>query len=157
MNDNRISINHTRLGSKNKILLAFLGVILLSSLTPLQSIDAAGVSIPASPINLSDFASTDSKTPDIASSGDNIYVVWREADDIRFDKSTDAGASFTGTPIKIGDNLDSSSAGFPKIAEEGDNIYTVWREGGFPGAVIKFNESNDGGDSFAGAARRKHV
>ena len=75
MNNSKISFSHTRLGSKNKILLAFLGFILLSSLTPLQSINAASVIIPASPVNLSDFASTDSKTPDIASSGDNVYVV----------------------------------------------------------------------------------
>jgi len=142
-------ITNYRLNSINvkKTIVVFLGLVLVSSFVPLQSIYAASVTIPSTAINLSDFATDTSETPNIFSSGDNVYVVWREANDIRFVNSTDGGSTFPNTAIDIGNTGISSATGDPKIVVDGDNVYTVWRED----SDIKFIPSNDNGENFAGA------
>ncbi len=145
-----LDFNKSQLLSSKKISLVLLSAILLSSFVPMQTIFAASVTIafPSDPSdgNLSSpLGTSTSRTPDVAASGSNVYVVWREADDIRFINSTDTGSTFSDTAIDIGDTTGASASGDPKIAFEGSNIYVVWRDG----SSIKMINSTNNGDSFS--------
>jgi ethanolamine utilization microcompartment shell protein EutL len=90
--------------------------------------------------------------PDVTTSGNNVYVVWKgtslESRDIWFRRSTDGGASF-------GDivNLRSKTTGSlfeQAIAASGNNVYVVWVDNITAGGVadILYRRSTDGGASF---------
>ena len=136
--------------NKEKFLAILLGVVLLSSITPINSAYAAVISVtfPSTPSdgNLSNTGPS-SVDPKIAISGSDIYVVWRDGDDIFFINSTDSGANFLDSADDIGDGS-GTFGGEPKISVSGSNIYTVWRDDN----DIKFNRSTDGGQNFAGAS-----
>ena len=86
-------------------------------------------------INLSMNAG-DSDSPQIAVSGNNVYVVWSDETtttgngDIFFARSTDGGATFDDTPKNLSDNNEESSE--PKIAAtvsgSSSNVYIVWTD-----------------------------
>jgi len=92
--------------------------------------------------------------PQIAVSGNNVYVVWTDNtlgpgnSDIFFSKSTDGGNTFSSMPMRISDNLGGSSD--PQIAASGSNVYVVWRQG-FTSTTseIIFSKSTDGGNNFS--------
>jgi hypothetical protein len=92
--------------------------------------------------------------PAIAASGNNVYVVWKEssqdARDIWYRRSTDGGASFSGTV-----NLRSKTTGSlfePAIAASGNNVYVVWVDNITAIGVwdILYRRSTNGGASFSG-------
>jgi hypothetical protein len=103
-----------------------------------------------STINLSDNPGL-SLNPEIAISGNNVYVVWHDhesinAIDIFYRRSTDGGTSFEAT-----ENLSNSPevSERPAIAAIGDSVYVVWQEDTLTDRDIFFVRSIDGGSTFS--------
>ena len=88
--------------------------------------------------------------PQIAVSGNNVYVVWHDATNvILFARSTDNGATFE-TVNNLGNNTGFN--GFPQIAVSGNNVYVVWTNNfQEKNGQIFFTRSTDYGDSFENA------
>ena len=67
--------------------------------------------------------------PQIATSGNNVYVTWDDTisgnADIFFAVSNNNGTSF-GTPINLSNNTGFSQ--IPQIAVIGNNVYTTWQD-----------------------------
>jgi hypothetical protein len=97
-------------------------------------------------INLSN-TSQSVEYPQLAVSGNNVYVVWDDnvshvvngvpfiRFDVFFSVSNDNGATFS-TPMNLSDNLGTSQE--PQIATAGSSVYVLWRDSGFtdtPGGV----------------------
>ena len=78
------------------------------------------------PINLSNNTGG-SFIPQLAASGNNVYVTWEDNtpgnNDIFFVASNNNGTSF-GTPINLSNNTGGSFD--PQIAVSGNNIYVTW-------------------------------
>lgn len=87
--------------------------------------------------------------PEIAASGNNVYVVWQTlgtAGDIFFARSTNGGASFE-TPIQMGDIW--GEATYAKVIVEGSNVYVAWSERTTQENLdVYFRASNDYGATF---------
>jgi hypothetical protein len=96
-----------------------------------------------------------SLSPKIATSGNNVYVVWSDTTtgngDIYFKASTSNGANFTGRK-----NLSSNNAGnsiSTQIATSGKgNVFVVWSDTTTGNGDIYFRASKDSGAKF-GAKR----
>jgi len=126
-----------------------ISAILIFSFVPYSSIYASSVSysFPTTPSdgNLSNTPSANSDSPKIVTSGSDVYVVWRDGNEIFFANSIDNGEHFAGT-VDIG-NATTSFSGDPQLATEGNNIFTVWRDN----KDVKFNRSTNNGVDFEGA------
>ena len=90
-----------------------------------------------------------SRTPSIAASNSNVYVVWSSNvgsnSEIFFARSTDGGQTFSTSDI-------SNNAGFsytPQLAVAGSNVYVVWNDNTSGNLDIMFARSTDGGNSFS--------
>jgi len=77
--------------------------------------------------------SGNSSNPEVAASGDNVYVVRVDSNgtkggngNIFFSSSRDKGKSFD-EPINLSNNKPNSTN--PEVAASGDNVYVVWAEG----------------------------
>ena len=112
--------------------------ILLSSI-PLQSIFAETFSFNSSQ-NLSNTGAS-STIPQIISSGNDVYVIWKDGTDILFANSTDNRTTFDAAS-DLGDT--GTSSGFPQISVSGNNVYGVWEDNN----EIKFRASTNNGDFF---------
>ena len=101
-----------------------------------------------SPINLSN-STGGSSNPQIAISGNNVYVTWIDNtpgnNDIFVAASNNNGASF-GNPINLSNNAGSSTS--PQIATSGNNVYVTWYDGPFGNTDIFVAASNNNGASF---------
>jgi hypothetical protein len=103
-----------------------------------------------SPINVSN-TTGNSVLPQIATSGNNVYVTWQDNitpgnSDIFFAVSNNNGTSF-GSPINISNSAGGSDS--PQIAAVGNNVYVTWRDNITPGnSDIFFAVSNNNGGSF---------
>lgn len=90
-----------------------------------------------------------SRRPEIASSGNNVYVVWEDTSpgnrDIFYRKSADGGAIF-GDIINLSDNVGRSD--LPAIAVSGNNVYVVWDDSTPGNEEIFYKRSSDGGAIF---------
>jgi len=97
---------------------------------------------PTSPSDgdLSGTSGTASLTPDIAVSGSNVYVVWKESNDIFFARSTDSGNNFSSAVNISG----TGTASNPQIEASGNNVYVVWRDG----TDILFKRSTSNGSDL---------
>jgi len=108
------------------------------------------------PINISNNAGS-SRSPQIAISGNNVYVTWHDATlttvtttQIFFSVSHDSGNSFS-SPIRLSTG---NSAVEPMIAISGNNVYISWHgspPAGSPSGLsseINFVKSIDSGDTF---------
>ena len=88
----------------------------------------------------------------LAVSGSNVYVVWRDNNpgnwDVFFRASTDGGATW-GEKNNLSD--DSGSSDNPQIAVVGSNVYIVWRDSSAGKNDILFRASTDGGASWSTA------
>jgi len=101
-------------------------------------------------INVSN-SKQDSTTPQIAVSGNNVYVVWVEDgstttsnhSNINFKSSIDNGASF-GNIITLSYGVRAYD---PEMAVSGSNVYVVWIEND----TLYFKRSTDNGASFGNA------
>jgi len=83
------------------------------------------------PVNLSNNIGN-STNPEVAASGDNVYVGWSDTNgakggngDIFFRSSRDRAGSF-GEPSNLSDNERNSTN--PEVAASGDNVYVVWAD-----------------------------
>ncbi len=106
-------------------------------------------------INLSDNVNLQSsENPDIAVSGNNVYVVWedRTAGEgrILLRISNDRGSTF-GNVIDLSDSRSSQK---PQIAVSDSNVYVVWHEIESKSG-IKLRASNDNGITFNKAVNLK--
>jgi uncharacterized repeat protein (TIGR02543 family) len=111
-------------------------------------------------INTGDTPGTsESWSPQIACSGDNLYVVWEDERngeykfDIYFNFSTDGGATWQTSDIRLdtGDSPGASESSSPQIACSGDNVYIVWHDYRNTPLIytdIYFNYSTDGGATW---------
>jgi hypothetical protein len=106
------------------------------------------------PLNLS-FGFKHSRFPDVAASGNNVYVIWHEAfpggdseytSEILYRRSTDGGASFEFTISNLSNNPGHSLV--PAIAAMGNNVYVVWTDTTSGNSEILYRRSTDGGASF---------
>jgi len=130
-----------------KISLLIVGISLFSFSLTLQSISAASFSLDdLAPTNLGD-ANAFFPSPQIDSSGNDVYAVWRDGVKILLTSSTNSGATF-GSSNEIGDTGFLAEAGTPQIDVSGNNVYTVWRDDTSGDADIKFRSSNDRTTSF---------
>jgi hypothetical protein len=116
------------------------------------------------PVNLSNNIK-DSVYAQIASNGNNVYVVWEENDpdsqdkkghslydirrnyDILIKKSVDGGVTF-GKEINLSNNGGLSE--HPQIAVSGDNIHIAWIDNSLTTSKeILYRKSTDGGKTFS--------
>ena len=101
------------------------------------------------PINLSNNTGS-SEHPQIAASGNNVYVTWDDdtpgIEDIFFAVSNNNGVSF-GTPINISNSTGGSF--LPQIAAVGNNVYVTWEDTTPGNRDIFFAASNNNGTSFS--------
>ena len=102
----------------------------------------------ATPINISNNIGN-SFNPQIATSGNNVYVTWQggtpDNNDIFFAVSNNNGVSFA-TPINISNNTGFSQ--LPQIATSGNNVYVTWVDDTPGNFVILFAVSNNNGTTF---------
>jgi hypothetical protein len=99
-------------------------------------------------VNLSDNVGN-STQPAVATSGNNVYVVWRDDtsgnNEILYKRSTNDGATF-GATINLSNNAGDSIT--PAVAASGDNVYVVWTDGTPGNPEILYKRSTDGGATF---------
>ena len=100
------------------------------------------------PINISNNGGSSAR-PQIAVSGNNVYVTWTDftpgLPEIFLAASTNNGGSF-GIPVNISNNFGSSES--PQIALSGNNIYVTWQDTNLGNMEIFFAASNNNGTSF---------
>ena len=107
---------------------------------------------------------TESPAPQVATGpGDEVYVFWRDGDDIKFRKSENSGNTFlssTYTAFTVSPYSDWSDPRFPFLpsvvvdnnpSSESDHsgrIYVAWTDesGAYPSNIF-IRHSDDGGDS----------
>lgn len=95
----------------------------------------------SAPLSLSP-AAPSAQEPQISVSGNDVYVVWRDNNNIFFINSTDNGGTFPDPAINLSNSVSTSRT--PEVAAAGGNVYVVWREG----SNIFFVRSTDNGDTF---------
>lgn len=86
------------------------------------------------------------KDPQVASSGNNVYIIWEQQSKIKFAKSTDNGSTFS-IPVNLGNTLLFS--GKPQISTTGANVYVAWQDG----LAITFAGSKNNGQDFVNSAK----
>ncbi len=94
--------------------------------------------------------------PQIAASGEKVYVVWsddrngRNSGDIHFNRSLDGGATWLPNALRLDTDLPGSAQSTaPRIAAVDESVYVVWeetRENLY--RDIYFNKSNDCGSTW---------
>jgi hypothetical protein len=111
-----------------------------------RSIDGGANFDPA--INLSNDAGV-SSFPAVATSGNNVYVVWRDEtsgnNEILYKRSTDGGANFDPT-INLSNNAEFSFG--QVVTASGNNVYVVWSDSAPGPFEILYKRSTDGGANF---------
>jgi hypothetical protein len=99
--------------------------------------------------------------PQIAASGDSVYVTWHDSldhrgrGDIYFNCSHDGGATWLSSDLRL--NTDPSGADVskaPRIAVSGESVYVTWLDDRRDHFDIFFNCSLDGGATWLGADMR---
>jgi len=124
--------------------------LILSLLLLFTISSAAAISFTLdSQVNISNNAG-DSQTPQIKTSGSDVYVVWKDntsgSNNILFKKSSDNGATF-GSVVTL--DTGGANSQDPQVSSSGSNVYSVWQEGTSP-AVIEFAKSSNSGGTFSG-------
>jgi hypothetical protein len=138
----------TNFNAKRLVTFSIVGFLVLS--LPQIPLASAGVVFDVQNSNLSNTAGN-SKVPQLATVGTNVYVVWEDGTDIRFSASANNGASFaTASAVDIGDNTGSANeTPNPQIANSaGSDVYITWQDN----EDIRFSASANNGASFATAS-----
>jgi hypothetical protein len=97
---------------------------------------------------------SNSYSPQIAYSGNNVYAVWYDSRDgnydIYFNYSTDCGATWPSSDIRVDCKITPGVhiSKKPQIACSGNNVYAVWQDLRYGSYDIYFNYSTDGGVSW---------
>ncbi|HEV8388063.1 MAG TPA: hypothetical protein VGQ03_10625 [Nitrososphaera sp.] len=96
-------------------------------------------------LNLTPNDGANSDIPQIAVSGNNVHVVWRDAsasiDDIFYASSEDNGSTFS-DPVNLSNNDGASSS--PQISVSGSDVYVAWSDDSFGNSEILFTTSANG-------------
>jgi len=97
----------------------------------------------------------DSTDPEIACSGDHVYVTWWDnrngVYDVWFNRSLDRGTTWMPAAVRLDTDPGLAHSGDPRIVCDGDRVYVTWidaRNGGFD---IYFNRSLDAGATWLGS------
>jgi hypothetical protein len=124
-------------------ILMLISIMLGTSLDYTQTVDAEFFAK-----NISN-TPTFSSDPQIAVSGNNLYVIWEDFTpgnwEIFFKRTRDNGVKFSST-INLSDNDNESAR--PQIAVSDNNVYVVWVDFTSENYDIMFRASNDSGASF---------
>ncbi|NIS28850.1 MAG: exo-alpha-sialidase, partial [Actinobacteria bacterium] len=97
--------------------------------------------------------------PQIAASGSEVHVVWRDnrngALDIFHVRSTDSGATWSASDTRLdGGTAGAASSFSPVVAAESGNVYVAWIDDRNGSSFdIFFNRSTDSGASWGAATR----
>ena len=90
--------------------------------------------------------------PDVAASGNSVYIVWKDSDSgIYFKKSDDRGKTFGSNSIKLneehsnGSNVRQGTISDLHISASGNLVYIVWKDSN---SGIYFKKSNDRGATY---------
>lgn len=84
----------------------------------------------------------------IAASGDNVYVTWRDTPrEVYVRASENSGRTFSDS---INLSKDETDSGWPEISAAGDNVYLIWRAGPIEGLSkeVYIRTSENRGNSF---------
>jgi hypothetical protein len=94
-----------------------------------------------------------SNAPTIASSGSNVYVVWKDFGDIFFAASNDNGQTFNAPAKNLSNDTGASTS--PQISSSVNNVYVVWEDtiDGDRDEDIFFAASDDKGQTFSTPAK----
>jgi hypothetical protein len=96
-----------------------------------------------------------SELPQVAGSGNNVYVVWLDdtpgSRDVFLRRSTDGGNTFDTKIINLSkNNLQGGGGAFNlKITALANNLYVVWENTPENNGQIFFSKSTDGGNTFS--------
>jgi hypothetical protein len=104
------------------------------------------------PITISDNNPSSSTSPKIATSGNNVYVVWSDInvdnEDVFLKRSTDYGNTFGGNFSIINLSNNTGKSVNPKITVSGKYVNVVWEDNTGGSLDIYFNRSHDNGNNF---------
>jgi len=143
----RIFLKASKFKDYKKLLVLILGLVLISSLIPLESAYAAAVTFdfPSSPSDGNLSGTATGLFPQIIADGTNVYTVWFAPTNlnINFSRSVDSGDTYS-TPLSLGSTLAFSGDHEPQIATSGTGVYVVWDDGN----NLKYSASIDSGASF---------
>jgi hypothetical protein len=93
----------------------------------------------------------DSEFPQIATAGENMYVVWQDDrtgnSDIYLKAGRDGGTKFRGLR-NLSNNTGESE--FPQIAAAGDNLFVVWQDNTTGNSDIYLKAGRDNGTKISG-------
>jgi hypothetical protein len=95
-----------------------------------------------------------SSEPEMAVSGNNVYVVWRDntpgTEEILFKRSINGGASFDSTLYLTANSTKPINSVRPQIVANANNVFVVWSWGNFDQgrADVLFKRSINGGGTF---------
>jgi hypothetical protein len=143
------------------LLICWVGGVLIEELSPSAVAlgtedvmqDSISKTYPNATRNLS-HNDDDSVYSQIASFGDNVYIVWEQSVpgpdaknyDIYFMSSKDGGINFN-DPVNLSNNKGFSE--HPQIAAEENNVYILWVDDSTGARQVFFRGSADGGENFA--------
>ncbi len=92
--------------------------------------------------------------PQISSSENNVFVTWADTrngyDGIYFNYSTDSGATWLGTDIRLDTDPTGAWSSEPQISSYGNNVFVTWKDRRTGYYDIYFNYSTDGGATWLG-------
>src|SRR5438093_9617873 len=109
------------------------------------SLQSANAAPSGSLVKLSNTTEASSVDPQIAASGNNVYVAWTDNSDIFFKKITMSNGTLAyGDTVSLDDNNEASTD--PQIAASGNNVYVAWST--TTNNEILFAASTDNGSSF---------
>jgi hypothetical protein len=96
-----------------------------------------------------------SYNPQIAFSGNSVYVVWLDYrngsfSDIYFNYSSDNGMTWQPSDIRLdtGDSAGANHSEYPQIACSGSHVYAVWLDSRNGAIDVYFNYSGDNGSNW---------
>lgn len=97
----------------------------------------------------------DSSNPKIACQGSNVYVTWNDFRtlkmNVRFNRSSDAGATWLASDVRLDHVAPGETAASPLIACVGAHVYVAWHDDRNGKFDVYFNRSTDSGVTWLGA------
>lgn len=105
-----------------------------------------------------DSGSAFSVDPEVAVSGDHVYVTWWDFRnghwDVYFNRSLDGGVTWLAEDVRINEETANVLAGDPEIRADGMEVYIAWIDGRNGHNDVYFNRSMDGGSTWMANATR---